>query len=228
MQQLPQTLPGSGKVALKYGLIFGGAICLIDILYSIVLDTTHPGFLDSLAQALSSLHDMLFITLYVLIVSLPLYLLLMVAFLAAGLFSARQTHKASTGMLAGLWAATLFGVIDLLIANLGLDLLIMFPQIQRENSAAVAVSIEQGVISSTFSYGIVAGLILIGLGLGIGALGGAMGKGKAQPQPAYPPPLLKPYPAPANQPYPTPPYASPQPFLPGQPPPPGQFPPGNG
>lgn len=184
----PQTLPGSGKVALKYGLIFGGAIGLIDIIYSVILDAANPGFLDSLAQALSSLNgSILFSILYVLIISLPIYLLLFVAFLLAGRFAARQTHKTSTGLLAGLWAAVLFVVIDLLIANLGLEVLIVFPQIQREDPAAAA-SIEQSILFNIFFYGIVAGVILIGLGLGIGALGGAMGKGKALPQPAYPTP----------------------------------------
>lgn len=227
MQQLPQRLPGSGKIALKYGLIFGGAIGLIDILYSVILDTTNPAFLNSLAQALSSLNSILFNTIYAFIVSLPIYLLLMVAFLLTGLFAARQTSNASTGMLAGLWAAALFVVIDLLIANLGLELLIAFPQIQREDPVAAA-SIEQSILSAMLSYGIVAGLILIGLGLGIGALGGAMGKGKALPQPVYPPLLYQPSLAPAYQPYQTPQYANPQPFPPGQQPPPGQFPPRNG
>lgn len=222
MQQ-PQTLPGSGRIALKYALIFGGVIALIDVLYSVLLDVTNLGFLDSLSQALSSLNYFLSVVLYNLIISLPVYLLLAVMVWLAGLFAARKTNKASTGMLAGLWVGLYYVIVDLLIATIALDLLVVFPQIvQNTSSLAEAAVVERTILTNGIIYSLGAGLVLIGLSVGIGALAGAAGKGNAAAAPTYASPAYQVYQAAP------PPYGDPPQFPYGQQPPQGPFPPGNG
>src|SRR5579859_5408377 len=81
--------PGGGKAALQYGLIFGGIIGLIDILYSYYLDAANPAWLGSLLQPFYTLPSVLSTAVTGFIVSLPLYVLLLVFFLLAGLFAAR-------------------------------------------------------------------------------------------------------------------------------------------
>jgi hypothetical protein len=163
----------------------------------ILKDAANFGFLASLSQALSSLGYFLSVLLYNLIISLPVYLLLAVMVWLAGLFAARKTNKASTGMLAGLWVGLYYVIVDLLGANIALDLLVVFPQIvQNTSSLSEAATLERTILINGIIYSLGAGLVLIGLSVGIGALAGAAGKGNAAPASAYAAPAYQMYQAP--------------------------------
>lgn len=208
MQQ-PQTPPSPIRASLLYGLIFGAIIGAIDIIYALILDLGHLPFLTTFANALFKAFyrfpPILFNIVYNLIINAPLYTLLLVAFLLAGVFAARKSQKVSAGLLAALWTGLLFLVIDLLIVGVLFSFLIVFPQYARSGtSASDLASIESSTISAIFTYGLITNIAVIAIGLGLGALGGLMGRGSQGVQP-YPTPY-------AFQPYQTPVYANPQQF----------------
>ena len=215
--------PGGGKAALQYGLIFGGIIGLIDILYSYYLDASNPAWLGSLLQPFYTLPPVLSTAVTGFIVSLPLYVLLLVCFLLAGLFAARNSKRVSTGVIAGLFVGGIYLFVDLFIANLLLTYLIIFPQMTHANYGSGLASAESSILVSTVVYSLIAGLILIGVGALVGALGGLIGRGGSVPTQPYAPYAPNPYQAQAPlyiNPQPNP-YAPPpeQPVQPGQMPP---------
>jgi len=228
MQQPPMPLQqsplppasGGGKSALQYGLIFGGIIGLIDVLYSYLLSVANIPVLGTLNSALSSLPSFLFSIIYPFIVSIPIYILLFVAFLLAGLFAARKSKRAASGTMAGLIVGGIYLLVDLLFATLLVLYLITFPQIAKYTPPALMASTESSILIPAISYSIVASLILIGIGCLVGFLGGLMGRGGKASTHLYSPYIPNPY-----QPQP-PVYADPQsnPYLYGQPmqPPSGQ------
>lgn len=219
--QQPQTpRPAGGRMAfLQFGLIFGGSIGLIDVLYSYFLSVTNLPFLDSLAQALFRLPIFLYNAVYTFILSIPIYVLLFICFLLAGLFAARKAKRVASGTFAGLLVGGVYLVVDLLIANLLLLYLVTFPRLAFQLSPTEFANFQGAVLSSALTYSLVAGLLLIGVGALVGSLGGLIGRGSTStptpqymtfmPNPSFPQPGQPGYP---NQPgYPQP------PVFPGQP-----------
>lgn len=214
-----------GKAALLYGLIFGGGISLIDVLYSLLGDNGTITWYYGILVPLYRLPFFLSTALSGIIVGIPIYILLLVAFLLAGLLAARTSKRASSGLIAGLLVGGLFLVVDVFIATIVLDLVIVFPQIAATTPHAELASVESSFLIPGIIYSIIADLILLGIGVGIGALGGAMGKGPTSAQaqaygfvpPYQPQPPLYANPHPYGQPA--------QPGQPGFPPQPGQYPP---
>ncbi|HEX7734983.1 MAG TPA: hypothetical protein VF458_08970 [Ktedonobacteraceae bacterium] len=213
--------PKGGKAALQYGLIFGGGIGLVDLLYFYLVVNGTISWYYGILGPLYRLPLFLYNALSGIIVSIPVYILLFVAFLLAGLFAARSSKRASSGAIAGLMAGGIFLIVDLFIATILLDLIVVFPQIAASTPHAEVAGIESSVLVENIVYAVVADLLLLGIGAGIGALGGVMGKGQT-PAYAFIPPYQPQPPFYANQ----NPYAQPaQPGQPGFPPQPGQFPP---
>jgi hypothetical protein len=218
VQQFPlPPAPGSGKAALRYGLIFGGSIGLIDILYTFLLDRGSITWFDRLFPILYRLPTFVATALSDIIISSPIYVLLFVGFVLAGVFAARKSKRASSGALAGLLAGGAFLLLDLLIGALLLTVLVVFPQYAQipQTSPADLASMESGALTQIMVYALVADLVLLGIGALLGWLGGAMGGGKSAPaqaqqymfaaHPIYPPQVL----IPANP--------NPMPMQPGQP-----------
>jgi hypothetical protein len=194
MQQPPiSPASGGGKSALQYGLIFGGIIGLIDVLYSYLLSVANIPVLGALSSALSSLPPFLFSIIYAFIVSIPIYILLFVSFLLAGLFAARKSKRAASGTMAGLIVGGIYVLVDLLFATLLLLYLVTFPQIAEYTPPASMASTESSILIPAISYSIVAGLILIGIGCLVGLLGGLMGRGGKASTQLYSPYVPNPY-----------------------------------
>jgi hypothetical protein len=183
-----------GRMAfLQYGLILGGIIGVIDILYTYLLDTASPAFLEPLNKFLASLPLVLANIIYTFVLSIPFYILLFVSFLLAGIFAARKSKRASSGTLAGLLVGGVYLVMDLFFATLLLNYLVVFPQIASYTSPSELALTESSILTSSVSYSIVAGLILIGFGALIGLLGGVIGRGGRTPVQYYAPYVPNPH-----------------------------------
>lgn len=181
LQQFQAPRPSGGaKASLLYGLIFGGGVGLIDIIYSYLLDNGNISWFYGLITPLYRLPYVLDVAISGAIVSLPIYILLFIGFLLAGLLAARKSRRVVSGTLAGLLAGGVFLVIDLFIASILLTILLIFPQIAHDMAGAADLSsAESSTMVSAVAYSVVAGLILIGLGALIGSLGGLLGKGSS-------------------------------------------------
>jgi|SRR5581483_2921684 len=219
----PQNLPRVGKVSLIYGLIFGLIIGIIDIIYSYVLDATNLPFVQALYQAFASLPYTLSSTIVAIILSLPIYFLLLLAFFLVGIFASNKAKKVNAGLLAALWTGVVFVAMDFLVATILLFYLVVVPLYKNTPgmSAADLANLINSSLIFNISYSLTAGLILIVLGLGIGALGGLLGAsiGKpAQPYQTPSPNLYQPYQS--YPPYQAQPYANPEqsPYYQGLPP----------
>src|SRR5579883_3070605 len=218
IQQFPlSTPPGSGKAALQYGLIFGAIISLIDVLYSYLVDKGTIAWFSGISQALGRLPLILGNILYVLVSGSPIFLMLLIVCVLAGL----KSKRASSGALAGLLVGGVFLVVDVLIVGMLLTILLIFPQVTAEPG------VRGSLLRDSMVYSAGVDLFMLGFGVLLGWLGGALGGGRgATPQPymfvplsSYPPQGF----APAS-PYPA--YGMPmqpgQPGQPGQPMQPGQ------
>jgi hypothetical protein len=189
--------PGSGKTALLFGVLFGIASGLVQLLCMFFL--AGAGFLLSL-------------------------FLCTVALLLAGIFASKRTGKVSTGTLAGLWCGLISSVI--VVGILSLTLLVMTHDpafmdelISRMRSSNIpsSITLQQMVLYIRLGTLILAVIWLSvgsGAGAGIGAIGGLIGKSMS-PAAQY-----------AQQPFPSYPAAPnfPQYATPPTPTPPGQFP----
>ncbi|MGH2480801.1 MAG: hypothetical protein ACRDHW_14200, partial [Ktedonobacteraceae bacterium] len=212
-----QMHPGSGKVSLIWGLIFGLVIGAIDIAYSAILNITNPPFLASLSQSLASLSPVVADVVYTFVASLPIYILLFVSFLLAGIFASRKTKKVSTGMLAGVLVGVLYLVLDLFIATILFYYVFTIPLFTQQG---VPASVTRNLFITGVVYSLITELIFIGMGAGIGALGGLIGKGAGTPAQQYP--FLAPNP---YLPYPGQVHANPNQYPPYGQAAPGQMPP---
>jgi len=234
--QQPQLAPapgGGGRAALQYGLLCGGIVGLIDVIYAYLLDNGTITLFNPIYQALARLPYTINYTFVSIIISIPIYILLFVAFLLAGIFAARKSKRLASGVLAGLWAGGAFLAIDLLIAGILLTIVVVFPQLVQGPyplTGTNLTNVESTTMTSVIIYSLVADLLLVGIGALIGLLGGAIGKGGSAPAPTqyYAAPYTpNPYP-PQRQPYGNP-YSPPaQPGQPGQPTPPPPYPPDSG
>ncbi|MGH2510471.1 MAG: hypothetical protein ACRDHZ_24105 [Ktedonobacteraceae bacterium] len=196
------TPPKAGKIALRYGLIFGliQAIVASSILLANTFVNTTP--------------DQIGISLLLVGVS---FLVGLAAYFVAGIFAAKQTSKVSTGTFAGMWTGAVYGIIDFIVA-LALFFQVNLPKLLNTIGTSPAASASPDAFKTGTIIGGVGGAIFgilfaIGLGAGLGALGGLIGKStsKVQPipatlaHPAYPgqpiPFTLYPQPTYAEQPY---------------------------
>ena len=196
--QSDQSPPKSGKIAFRYGLIFGIGLFVI-------------------AAILFSLGTFLFFNSdFSIVFSLIYWLIGLVAFFLGGMFAAQKTGKVSTGTIAGLWAGIFDGALYAILAIIvfftySLSRLPADTLGTSSSAAGISTETAQQLVVATAVVGqILALLIAIGLGAGIGALGGLVGRATSKvPKQLYP---GQPYP---GQPYPGQPYPG-QPY-PGQP-----------
>ncbi len=179
--------------ALKQALIWGISLGIIQVIVTVLvgmLRSTNPGL--------------------VLILDLVIFIVALVFYLLAGLFAARQTHKVSTGTIAGLLTGVFQGVPGLVATTIitvtTVDTLRRTTQ-SLINNMNVPFHYTNGIIIAGQIIGGVIGLAFaIGLGAGLGALGGLIGRGKVQQQQPYMPYPPQPYPPyGAVPPYPYPP-----------------------
>jgi hypothetical protein len=214
VQQQDSITPQGGKIALRYGLIFGLMQTIIASIMLLIM-----AFTDPLGESLALLLG----------VGALVFIIGLVAYFVAGTLAAKQTGKVSTGTISGLWTGTFYGVLACIV-NITLFLSISLPKrlVYYDTTGA---STTLNTTSSTFKAGLEIGGIgfaifglffAIGVGAGIGALGGLLGRSQArknapQPYPAQPYPAQpypqsysgQPYP---QQPYPAPPSYPPQPY----------------
>src|SRR5579883_972294 len=201
IQQFPlSTPPGSGKAALQYGLIFGAIISLIDIIYSYLVDKGTITWFSGIYQSLERLPLVLGSILSSLVGGSPVFLMLVIACVLAGIFAGIKSKRASSGALAGLLVSGIFLVVDVLIVGVLLTVLLVFPQIPVESD------LRGSVLRDAVVYSLGIDLFLLGFCVLLGWLGGALGGGTGAPAQPYMFPPPSPYPpqgfAPAS-PYPT-------------------------
>jgi hypothetical protein len=161
---------GHWKASLFYGLLFGGIIGLLDVLYIYYQDTWNADyFVEPVKPQLTDIFGgMLFY--------LPLYIFLLLCFFLAGYLTTRRTQHISSGRRAGLIVGGVFLLVDVLVGNLLLDYLVAFPQLAHEQLASLVPLAESYALIGGLSYSGAAGLILIGVGALMGALGGQVRK----------------------------------------------------
>ncbi len=159
--------------ALKWGLIFGLALAIIQVIFDIITNV--------IVRAAN-------IGLIVNVLSL---LIGIVAYLVVGLLAARETGKVSTGTLAGLWGALFYGVIGLvstlIITFTRIGELVRRAQITADQLHLAVHYTPALIIGGAITAAVLGLAFTIGLGAGLGALGGLIGKGMAKvpPPPTY-------------------------------------------
>lgn len=198
-----QTTP-QPRAAVRWGLIFGGVITLVDLL-SLAVGYVAAG--------------VPFRSLLATIINLALLLV-------AGMFAARQTGKVGSGAIAGLIAGALGSLINA-IASAVIIFLTVAPIVPA------GTNLTQSQYDSFYRIGVIIGvalfiLVYLGLGAGIGAIGGLIGRGQYKPPFTAPAPGYGGYGAPSGaygyppqqQPggYPSAPPQNPYPQYPQQPP----------
>lgn len=176
-------LPSSGKVAIDSGLISGLIVGIIDTGYSIYISAANPPFVQSLFNVLPSSFDYtLSDTIVTLIMSIPIYILLFIACVQAGLLAARKTQEVKAGLLAGLWTGIIYVIIDVVVATVIITYLVaVFQIVQGVPGTSWADLADQSSLNFGLSFSIITGLIVIGIGTGLGALGGLLGKNMERP-----------------------------------------------
>ena len=173
--QSDQSPPESGKIAFRYGLIFGIGLFVI-------------------AAILFSLGTFLFFNSdFSIVFSLIYWLIGLVAFFLGGMFAAQKTGKVSTGTIAGLWAGIFDGALYAILAIIvfftySLSRLPADTLGTSSSAAGISTETAQQLVVATAVVGqILALLIAIGLGAGIGALGGLVGRATSKvPKQLYP------------------------------------------
>ena len=152
---------GIRNPALRYGLIFGLILLVVQTLLSFV------------GGALGILYDL---------IALGAYLVLC---LMAGRRASQETGRLKTGLLAGLWAGLISSlistVISLILTFVNLDALRSYYQ-SVSDQQHLGIHYDNGLVISTqlFSFAISI-LLAILLGVAGGAIGGYMGRNRAAP-----------------------------------------------
>lgn len=223
MQEAFQNPPQTKGVALKYGLIGGVILGVIES--GIYVANNYIGF-----QAIANGSPTSALGIGLLLGGLN-FLLGLAAYFVIGILAAKKTGLVRTGTFAGMWvggayAVIAFGVSMIVFFTISLPrLLSNIPSLYASNPDAYRMGAIGGGVGAAI-FGIA---FAIGLGAGLGALGGLIGKNtsKVVRQPEYPPYPAPPFPnAPLpGQPYPNTPYPG-QPYpanqaYPGQPQGPG-------
>src|SRR5450631_1585088 len=208
-QQNPPPVVSTGKIAFRYGLIFGLIQTAIALTTALVTSLTDPlGLNAGLTFGLGSL----------------IFLTSLAAYFIAGTFAAKQTGRVGTGTISGLWTGVVYGVLGCII-TIVLFLTIRYPKlVDHYNTVGYPTSITPATtraasMAGGIGFPIFGLFVAIGIGAGIGALGGLLGRSQARKNAPPQPYLAQPYP---SQPYPGQPYPA-QPY-PGQPYPPQPYP----
>jgi hypothetical protein len=226
-----ETRPDTHRVALNQGLIFGSIMGGVALIILIIDGGLHvySSLMSSLANNLRLSYVQA--TLYVSILFLLFRLAIAAAvFILAGWQAAKRTGQMATGVLAGLYAGIVYGLINLCLTS------IVFLAFTAPDLASFHVDITS-MLGSTIINNILTGMVLTGAVFGslFGLIGGSLGRkeagkkrleyssiapdGAGYPRPAYdagymPPP---PYQANATPPPPyngAPPYEAPAPTPP--------------
>lgn len=162
---------GRWKASFHYGLLFGGMISLLDILYLYYQDAWNSDYSFMEPTQQPQLADIVGNVLFY----APLYVLLFLFFFLAGILAARKTWRVSSGGLAGLIVGGVFLLVDVCIGSLLLNYLISFPQLaQIPQPASELARAESFLLISAVPYSLVAGFILIGVGALIGTMGSSL------------------------------------------------------
>ncbi len=198
--------------AVKWGLIFGGALILVAIVnYAIEYATgatTAPTSATSLGS--SGLGVTLAQACVVFLIEVALYF-------AAGVMTARENGRVGSAAIAGVIAGAMAGVAGAIIAIITITTrasAVVPPSVRMTPAAYHSFILTVGIIGAVFGL-----LFAIGIGAGIAALGGLVGRNQFdKAHPAQP--MLESYYSPMAPPPPGYP-AHPQ----GYPPAPGAYPP---
>ena len=141
----PPVTPHSGRTALIYGVSVGLSLGIIES--AVIVYLVHNTYDNSYGQ-----------------LSLPFSILLwVVLFLVAGALGARRTGKISTGMLTGLWAGIVGGIVTTVA---------FFATLMSSFSTYGYV----GMMATYLTLMIILILLALGMGTGLGALGGLIGQ----------------------------------------------------
>ncbi|HLZ21671.1 MAG TPA: hypothetical protein VKQ30_06080 [Ktedonobacterales bacterium] len=175
-----------GNPVMRYGLLFGGIIAVLNIINSVIAATSGSdtaAFSTTSGQASLS-NGLIGVGCLFFLVGLALYFV-------AGMLAASQTGKAGTGSLAGLVAGAIGGVVGLVA---GIVRLVMIPTSSFQSIAdktqtsggtpLTAQQVQSAVVAIGIVGAVIGLLVAIGIGAGIGALGGLAGRGRA-PRPQY-------------------------------------------
>jgi hypothetical protein len=206
--------PQQGRPALKWGLIFGGALALISIISSTIQYMTGSfSQLSDPAVAQSRLGTNLLLGCGSFILEAAIYFF-------AGMLTARENGKVGSGALAGLLAAAVGTVVGGAITIVTFLNISLTPPAGSGIDPAQYAPMMKTIILISAVVGVVIGL---GIGTGIAALGGLVGRGQyesAHPLGAMEGSMYMPT-SPAGAPYPyAPPPGYPAPGAPGIYPPP--------
>ncbi len=212
--------PQTGRPALKWGLIFGGALAILSLANNgIQYATGAYAQLGNPSAAQAHLGSNLLLGCVSFLLEGALYFL-------AGMLTARANGKVGSSAIAGLIAAAIGTIIGGGISIAFLSNQLLTPPPGSGIDPAQYASIIQTVLIISVIGGIIIGL---GIGAGIASLGGLVGRGQyeaAHPLAAMPGSLYSPmYPVGAPIPY-APPTGYPPPNMQGAYPPlPGAYPP---
>ena len=187
----------TGRVALRWGLIFGVILALVnDGIYLITslisahsLSTTTTSSVASTALGLS------------LGLSCLIFLIGLAAYFVAGILAARQTGLVRTGVFAGMWTGGVYGIVDLIV-RLIVVFAITLPAEQALLTTSTATTRQFLVVGGIIEV-VIAFLLAIGVGAGMGALGGLIGRSNARkrmPQQVYTEQMYQAYPGQPVQP----------------------------
>lgn len=168
----PAVAQPTGKIALKYGFIFGAILAACAVLATIV-NTIYSRFLPVLQAQYHLSYSAL--SLYSLVLVGIFMLIHWAIYFLAGIFTARRARRVSTATIACLWAGLCYLIMYVILFSIGQ--VIIFSTMAKLGSFVDA--------SSFLVIGIRAVITLIldiGLGIGIGALGGLLGRSLASKQ----------------------------------------------
>ncbi|WP_207229215.1 hypothetical protein [Ktedonosporobacter rubrisoli] len=174
--QPPQSVTKtSGKIALKYGLIFGAVLAAVALLQFGSSRLLNPSILEMARRYYLSASQLSF---FFQLIAVFFTLIYWSIYFLAGFFSARRAGEMKAASTACLWAALCYFVIDCLLLVLNVIL---------------TMSVFRGRLPGSYlgvlAQGVMLNLILnIALGIGVGALGGLLGKNLANKQGAPRPP----------------------------------------
>ncbi|GHO85961.1 hypothetical protein [Dictyobacter formicarum] len=172
---LPTQSPSTGKIALKYGLIFGAILVarlIIGYVFTLLFNQAIPQIRATYHLPVST------IAIYSFLLTAFFTFLDWIIYFLAGLFAARQTRKISPAVFACLWANLCYSVVSCLLTGISL---VYTMSIFAGRSALIASYLT----SAGINFAVVLILLHIGLGTGIGALGGLLGKNIAPRQTPY-------------------------------------------
>ncbi len=183
----------TGRVALRWGLIFGVILAVVDdgiyLINSLIsahsLSTTTTSSVASTALGVS------------LGLSCLIFLIGLAAYFVAGILASRQTGLVRTGVFAGMWTGGVYGVVDLIVRLIVLFAITLpVEQALRTTSTSTATAQQFLVVGGIIEV-VIAFLLAIGVGAGMGALGGLIGRSNARkrmPQQVYGEQMYQPYP----------------------------------